>query len=287
MPNAFAAKLVAVLCVVSVVWHVQAADGTPRAPLEITIAPFLPPQVFVQNYQPLRAYLEQRLGQPVVLLSAPDFRTFNQRLLRRELPFAIAVVNSAQLAVAEANYVPLLRPATYSRPVVVVAKDSVIERIDDLKHRHVATTDTLSTVAMQLPQMLREADVQPDDVRVKHLPNHTAAVNYVISGEVDAAVVSDRALLQMPEATRDAVRVVATWEPGAMPGVVYLAARDVAPELAAKVQQAIQEFARDTEDGRNLMTRFGYGTLVPADANDLRPFAPYGARLKALLGDDF
>jgi phosphonate transport system substrate-binding protein len=286
MSNAFARKVSIALLALLSVWHTHAADGAHRMPLEITIAPFLPPQIFVQNYQPLRAYLEQRLGQPVVLLTAPDFRTFNQRLLRGELPFAIAVANSAQLAIAEAGYVPLLRPTTFTRPVVVVAKDSTINRIADLKNRHIATTDTMSTIAMQSAQMLREADIHPEDVRIKHLLNHSAAVNYVVSREVEAAIVSDRALLQMPDATRDAVRVVATWEPGAAPGVVYLAARDVPREQAAKVRQAILDFVQQTEEGRNLVARFGYGTLVPANADDLRFLAPYGTHLKALLTDD-
>ena len=237
-----------------------------------------------KNYQPLRAYLELRLQEPVTLVTAPDYKTYNQRLQRHAYPFVIAVANSAYLACADYGYVPMLRPAIDTRPVLVVAKRSKLTSIKELRGATLTMADPLAIISMQGLQMLREAGLDPQrDVTIKHLPNHGAAVNFVISGEAAAAIVSDRALLQMPQATRDAVRVVQTWERGAAPGVIYLASPSMPRARVARMSQAILEFVRDTADGRDLMQRLGYGTLLPATVADLKPLAPYGALLKTAI----
>lgn len=270
-------------CALTVGATARAADDT-QPHVEIAIAPFLPTAILIQNYQPMMTFLEQRLKRPVVLVTAPDYRTFNERMLRREYRFMIAVANSAFLAITDAGYTPLLRPAIYTRPVLVVQKASTAQRVQDMKNLKIATTDAMGVVAMQGTTMLRDAGIDPyRDIALQHLANHGVAVNFVLTGEVDAAIVSDRALKQMPENKRDALRVVHVWEQGAVPGVVYLASKDIAAEIISEVRDAILAFTRDTEAGRDLMVQFGYGSLLPVQSDELKFLAPYAEQLKALL----
>jgi phosphonate transport system substrate-binding protein len=267
-----------------------AGDPTP-APrgggIEFGVTPFLPARMLVQNYQPMRHYLEEHLHEPVVFVTAPDFKSYFERVARHEYPFIMTVAHSAYLAHVESGYVPMLRPRVPTRPALVVVKDNGLVRLAELRGKTIALPDALGVIAMQARQMLREAGLDPArDVSLRYLPTHSAAVNYVSSGEVAAAIVSDRALQQMPAATRNAVRVVETWEPGALPGVVYLASPRLAPERVAQVREAILAFAHDTGDGRDLMTRLGYGDLVPATADDLKPIAPYAAMLNEALSGE-
>ena len=51
------------------------------------------------------------------------------------------------------------------------------------------------------------------------------------------------------------------------------------------MNQAILEFVRDTQEGRALMKQFGYGGFVPVTPEELKPLAPYGAQLKAAMGE--
>lgn len=258
--------------------------GSDADQIEILIAPFLAPQVLLTRYAPLRAYLERTLERPVLIVTAPDYRTFNERMLRGETALSIAVANSAQLAIEDKGYVPYLRPEIYTRPTLVVAKESVIERVMDLKGSVVATTDPMGVIAMQGGELLRNAGLTPGlDLTLRNLVNHGAAINHVISHDADAAIVSDRALSQMPAAQRQGVRVVADWKDLATPGVVYLARADVPTEQLTRIQKAIIEFVSTTDEGRAMMRATGYGTLVPTDANELKFLAPYAAQLRTLL----
>lgn len=262
----------------------SASDPEQGAMLELGVAPFLPARTIVQNYQPMRAYLEQHLKEPVMFVTAPDYKTFYERTQRREYPIIITVANAAYLAYAESGYVPMLRPVIDTRPVLVVPKNSNLTRVQNLRGKTVALPDPLAIIAMQGAQMLRESGLDPGkDVNLKHLPNHSAAVNHVISGEAAAAIVSNRALLQMPAATQEGVRVIQTWEKGAVPGVVYLANPALPPQRVAQLTQAILKFVRETPEGREFINKLGYGSLVPATKQDLEPLASYGEMFKEAI----
>ena len=253
------------------------------AGIEIAITPFLPVRTLVQNYEPMRLYLEKRLQQPVLFITAPDYKTFNERTQNRDYAYVITVANAAYLAHTEAGYRPLLRPTIDTRPVLVVAKDTPLEHSADLRNKTIALSDRLAIVSMQALSMLREAGLDPErDVMIQHQRNHAAAVNYVLSGEAAAAIVSDRALTQMTPAIKEAVRIVQTWDKGAAPGVVYLASPKVSRADADRFTHAVLDFV-NTAEGRALMEQLGYGGLRPAQPDDLKFLAPYGAALKAAL----
>jgi phosphonate transport system substrate-binding protein len=254
------------------------------AALELGMAPFLPARTLVQNYRPMRAYLEQQLEQPVIFVTAPDYKTFYERIQRHEYPIIITVANLAYLASAEAGYVPMLRPLIDTCPVLVVSKNSSLARVQDLRGKTVALPDPLAIISMQGVEMLRESGLDPaKDVNLRHLPNHSAAVNHVISGEAAAAIISDRALLQMPTATQQSVRVVQKWEKAKAPGVVYLASPALPPQRVAQLTGVILKFTRDTPEGRELINKLGYGGLIPATARDLEPLAPFGEMFKETI----
>jgi phosphonate transport system substrate-binding protein len=276
--------MLAILLSPAIMSVASASDPAQGAGLELGVAPFLPARTIVQNYQPMRAYLEQHLQEPVLFVTAPDYKSFYERTQRREYPIIITVANAAYLAYAESGYVPMLRPIIDTRPVLVVPKSSNLTRVQNLRGKTVALPDPLAIIAMQGVQMLREAGLDPGkDVNLKHLPNHSTAVNHVIAGEVAAAIVSDRALLQMPTATQAGVRVIQTWEKGAAPGVVYLASPALPRERVAQLTQAILKFVRETPDGREFIMKLGYGGLVPATKQDLEPLAPYGVMFKEAI----
>ncbi len=262
----------------------NAAVSAQAVGYELAFTPFLPVHTMIQNYQPLRAFLEMRLQEPVTLVTASNYKIYNDRLRQHDYSFVITTANSAYLAYADFGYIPLLRPAINTRPVLVVAKQSSVTTIQALRGTIVTLPDPLAIISMEALSMLREAKLDPQrDVKIKYLSNHAAAVNYVIAGEATAAIVSDRALLQMPDAIRNAVRIVQTWEAGAAPGVVYLASPEVPRARVERLRQAIVEYVRDTAEGREMIRKLGYGDLIPATSDDLKPIAPYGVQLRTAL----
>lgn len=260
------------------------AQVAEQAGYELAFTPFLPVRTMMQNYQPLRDFLELRLKEPVALVTAVDYKSYNERLRRHTYSFVITEANSAYLAYADYGYIPMLRPINYSHPTLVVAQASKLTHMRELRGQTVTLSDALAMISMQALPMLREAGLEPQrDVTLKYVQNHSAAANYVLSGEAAAAIISDRALAQMPEATRAALRVVQVWEAGAAPGVFYLASPALPKARVEKMQHAILEFVHNTEPGREMMRRLGYQGLIMAQDEDFKPLAPYGAQLRKAL----
>lgn len=255
--------------------------------IEIGIAPFLPVKTLVQNYAPLRDFLQSRLNEPVTIVSAPDYKTYYKRIQNRDYQIIITTASSAYLAWADYAYVPLLQPLNFTQPVVVVAKYQAFRQLSDLRGKTIAMSDATAVVSMQGLQMLREAGLEPErNVSMKNLQNHSVAVNHVIAGEVAAAIVSDRAIMQMPASVREQIKIVYTWGKGAAPGIVYLGSPDMPRDRLEKIKKTILEFAQATPEGVKLMADMGYGGLQIIGPDDLLPLAPYGALLKKALSND-
>lgn len=260
-------------------WAVEQKVG-----FEIGIAPFLPVKTLVQNYAPLRDYLQNRLNETVTIVSAPDYKTYYKCIQKHEYPIIIATANSAYLAWSESAYIPLLKPLKNTRPVLVVAKGQAFKLLADLRGKTIAMPDVLAIVSMQGLQMLREAGLEPErDVTIRNMQNHSAAVNHVITGAVAAAIVSDRAIMQMPASTREQIKIAYAWDKAAAPGIVYMGSPDMPRDRLELIGKAIYEFARDTPEGVEMIKNMGYGGLTPMSAEELQPLAPYGLMLKEAM----
>jgi phosphonate transport system substrate-binding protein len=262
-----------------------AASATERRPgIEIGIAPFLPVKILVQNYASLSKYLQTRLNEPVTIVSAPDYKTHYKFIQKREFPLIITTANSAYLAWSEYGYIPLLQPQISTHPVLIVSKGLELIKLSALKGKAIAMSDATALVSMQGMQLLRQAGLDTErDLSIKNMPNHSAAVNHVISGEVDAAIVSDRALMQMSQTVRNQISIAYAWEKYAAPGIVYLGSPDVPRERLELISHAIIEFAQNTAEGEKLFREMGYGGLKPITAEELQMLAPYGALLKEII----
>lgn len=258
-----------------------------KAGIEIGVAPILPVRTLAQNYAPLSNYLKANLHESVTIVSAPDFKTFFQRIRDHEYPIIVTIPNSAYLAWADSNYIPLLWPLNYTRAVIVVTNDRPLLQPVELRGKTVAMPDALVTVSMLGIQMLQEAGLKPGrDVFIKNMQNHSEAVNNVISGEVAAAIVSDRAIMQMPLSIREKIKIAYTWEKGAIPGIVYLGNPDIPHARLDQISKAISRFANDTPEGKKLMEDWGYGGLKSVGPTEMRTLAPYGVLLKKALPQD-
>lgn len=255
-----------------------------KAGIEIGIAPFLPVKTLVQNYAPLCNFLQSRLNVPVTIVSAPDYKTYYKFVQNRDYQIIITTASSAYLAWADHAYVPLLQPLNFTHPAVVVLSTRELRQLSDLRGKVVAMSDATAIVSMQGLQMLQEAGLEPErSVKIINMQNHSAAVNHVITGEVDAAIVSDRAIAQMPASIREQIKLAYVWEKGAAPGIVYMGSPDMPLKRLEQINKAIIEFARDTPEGVKLLNDMGYGGLKPIGAEELRLLEPYGAMLKKAL----
>ncbi len=258
-------------------------NAQPSTALEIGIIPYLPTPTILERYRPLCNFLEQRLHEPVSIVTAPDYPSFIERTQRREYPFVITVAHAARLAELEAGYRPMLRPGWDTYATLLVRKDSAYQDIKDLRGKTIATPGPYAIVSQLGADWLRKAGLKPgQDVTLQSNLTHTTTMHAVVEGAADAAFISNRAFVAAKSDLKDRVRSLGQSKDSGGPGVVYMAHPALSAKRVTEVKAAILAFVR-TPEGKEFVAGLGYDTLREMKTGELAVLDPYVRELKQVM----
>lgn len=250
-------------------------------PLEIGIFPYASARIVLTSRQPVRLYLEKALERPVQLSTAPDYKSFVERTQRGDYDVVITAPHFARLAQTEAGYVPLVGYTRELRGLVVVARNSSLHDLGELRGKPVAIPDRIAIVSMMGLQLLRDRGLQPDiDVPLRPMLSHNNAVLSIQRGESAAAITEWTALKQMPDDLQNSVRILASTS--RVPHVMYLGHPRLQQKYLEKIKSALLRFG-DEPEGKAYLEAAGREAIRPIADADLRAMDPYVRELKQLL----
>lgn len=254
--------------------------GAEEPALVLGLHPNISARTVIDMYQPLRQYLEQALKRPVQLYTAPDFQTYVQRTLKGEYDVAVTAPHLAHMA-QRAGYVTLFHYAKELKGVIIVAKDSPIKDVTDLRGKTVALPDPLTIISIMGIEYLRAHQlVAGRDVNLFSARSHNNAAIAVERAQVAAAIIGSVPYEQLPAALRAQLRIIAETE--SVPSQFIIAAERLPAAVRERVRTALTEFAA-TDGGRQWLDTNGFGGLKPATADALRRLAPYSKAAEAML----
>lgn len=164
-------------------------------PLRLAVAAVLSPRGTVEGYEPLRAYLERRLGRPVELVQGRDYAQVNALLERGEVDVGV-VCTSSYLIEEERGVQALVVPQVEGRvtyqAVLLVPAASPARDLADLRGGVFAYTDPLSFTGRAVPlYWLLEMGADPRTffARTFYTYSHDEAIAAVAEGVADGAAV--------------------------------------------------------------------------------------------------
>lgn len=259
-----------------------AAAIAAEPPLSVGVFPYLSARSLLTLYQPLRQHLEQELGMPVQFYTAPDFETFVQRTHQHQYQVVITAPHLARLAQTESGYVPLANYTRELRAVIVVAKNSSITNIGDLRGKVVAVPDRLAVIPMIGLEILRERGLQADiDYRLRASQTHGNAILAVRRGEAQAAVVGSLPLAQLPGEVQRDVQTLAM--SGPISSQFFMADPGLTPKRIEQISRALIGFPA-TPSGKRFVDENGMGGIQAAKESELKKLDVYAREVRALLG---
>jgi phosphonate transport system substrate-binding protein len=170
---------------------------------------------------------------------------------------------SVPLAVNCAGFVPFAmmasRDGAYGYNMeIIVHRDSPIQRVEDLKGRHVAFSAPTSNSGYKYPSwLLREKFGLQEgrDYRVSFSGRHDNSVTGVANRDYDAAPIANSVMFRMFERNvvpRDAIRSI--YKSDAFPTTAYGTAHNLTPALQAQIRDAFFSF---NWEGTALLAEFG------------------------------
>lgn len=254
-----------------VLWivNVMAADAGAVSKGELTfgIVPSFSTRVLFAKYEPLRNYLEQRLGQPVRLYTATDFKTFYIKTRNKQYDLVFIAPHLARLAQRQANMVPLARYSQNVNPILAVPKDSTINQAEELRGKSVAIIDPWALATLAGVNWMRMHGLEPkQDYQLVNATSHDSAIRSFGQGNNAAAFALRQGIQQLPEILRGNVKVAA--EMGEWPGAMFMASPKLSALQIGKLKVALLEFAA-TQEGQQFVIENGFGGIIPVTQADM------------------
>ena len=226
-----------------------------------------------EQWVPLLDRLSEASGVKLRFVTAPSISEFGTRAAAGAYPFyyhnTLAYVQAEHLYTAFAREV-----GAKTVGVLVVAKNSKLSRLADLKSGTVAIPSAASFGAAVLPLLALQQEGGLDlqkDLKIVISGSHEAGYEAVLQGKASASGGLTRTFQLMPDAARAKLRILyTTKEFSPLP---FAARKDVPPEVVARVQKALVEFSKNPANApilEALKMKRGFEAATPADWEDVR-----------------
>ncbi len=258
----------------------QAAQATTA--FTLGVLPIHSARTLATRYEPLRAYLEEKLRQPVRLESAPDFARFQQRTLSGDFDLTITPAHFARLAQLEAGYQPLTHFAPDHDALLIYPLSRPLASANDLRGKTLAVIDRLAITVSAAMQYLDAQGLEAGrDYRVLEHRTHVSVAYSLLNGTAAAAVTTSQGLLQMPAEVRE--KVVVMKHVADIPAFVFLAKPDLPPAQAERMKSLLLAYPGSAV-GEQFLRQIGYTAILPVNEQYMARADAYMKATRKALG---
>jgi phosphonate transport system substrate-binding protein len=226
-----------------------------------------------EAWMPFLEKLSEKSGVKLKFVTAPNISEFGARAASGA--YAFYYHNTLAYVQQDDQYAAFAREVgAKTVGVLIVAKDSKLSKLSDLKGKTIAIPSAGSFGAAVLPlyavQNEGKLELQKD-VKVVVSGSHEAGYQAVLQGKADAAGGLTRTFELFPEESRANLKVFYTTK--AYSPLPFAARKDVPAAAVAKVQKALVDFAKDPANApllEALNMKKGFEAAKPADWDDVR-----------------
>lgn len=260
------------LLVVAVLLAAPAAFCNEK-PLVLGVFPYITPGKLMQQHAVLRSYVERTLGQPVEIVTAPNFDDFVARTRNGDYDIVLTAPHLGRLAQVRDGYIPLAFTAHHVVAVFLARNDSGIRSLSDLRGKTIVIAEPTSIVAQLALATLRRAGIEPGkDIIIRASSAHNNALSAPARREADASVTGIVLWQKAEPQIRDHLVEIGTSEPA--PGFIVLANPRMPEGQVDRLRAALLGFA-DTAEGRAYFNSTGFKGLMRVSPSVLKEMDPY------------
>lgn len=257
------------------------ATAAGQQPLTIGLFPNLSTRLLLETYQPMRDFLEQKLGRPVILYTAPDFNSFVSRTQNGEYDLIVTAPHFARLAQTETGYQPLFAYRSNITAAIVVAKNSRFTDPGMLAGQKIAAPDRIALVTMLGLKMLRDKGLEPGrDYKFHWAGTHGNVALAVQRGETAAGIIGTLPLKQLPESISRQLHVLSLSP--AIDSQMILAHRHLTSTQTQQLKDALLQFEQ-SPGGQQFFRTTSLTGLKSLNTENLKQLEPYAKEVKRML----
>lgn len=247
-----------------------AAWAEPARAFSIGVAPHSSARLIIGMYQPLRQHLERTLGQPVEIVTAPDFTEFARRAMQGRFDLVITTGHQARLLQSDAGYLPLLTYQAEFRAVALVPRDSPVRTHADLDGSTVFGLSPASLVTLWGEHWLHRNGIR--DTNMRYVSAADSIAQLLLKGEGKLAFTSLANYQNLPPGIQSQLLIFD--ESLSMAGRVYLLNQRHG-NRREDIEKALWRFAETPEAAEYFAQHKlkGYRRLAHRELNEMEPYA--------------
>jgi len=247
----------------------SAQDSNPKT-LRVALLPDENAATLIQNAQPLKAYLEDRMKRPIEIVVTTDYSSMIEamRFGRIEVayfgPFSYVLAKTRAPKI-EAFAVGVEKGQPNYRSVLIASASGPVKAIDDIRGKPFGFGDQASTSSHLSPRahLVRAGLVGGKDYKVVHLGTHDAVARAVQSGQIPAGALSEPILRNLIErGTIDEKRIVELALTNPIPNYPLVMQGYLDPALKEDIRKAFLEM-----DDKKVLDTFRAEGFQKADDN--------------------
>ena len=251
----------------------MSASAAEPPPLQMGILPYLSSERLFENFLPLKDYLETQLQRRVILSTAPNFKTYFQRATRGDYDLYFTAPHLALLAEKDYGHQRVSRFSQELGGIVVVRRDSLVQRIQDLRGRTVVAPDDLAIIAILGENLLKQNGLLPtSDYRWLRSSSHNNALLTIYRQGADAALVDSGMLKQLPAEISQKLRILSRTR--TLPNIMAMTPLRLTRVETVRLQSAVLAFTRDGA-GQKFFAATNFGDMKPISDADMARLRPY------------
>lgn len=252
----------------------SASDANPDT-LKVALLPDENASQLIKRNEPLKTYLEAKLGKQVELIVTTDYSSMIEAMRFGRIDLAYFGPLSYVLAKTKSDIEPFAAMITDGKPtyrsVIIANVDSGVNSYTDLKGKKMAYGDRASTSSHLIPKtVLLEAGLAADEDYSQHfVGSHDAVAVNVANGNADAGGLSEVIYAYVTErGLIDPTQVKVLGYSGEFPQYPWAMRSDLEPELKAKIKDAF--ISLDDEEVLANFKAEGFAPITDSDYDVIR-----------------
>jgi len=244
-----------------------AAAAPPAGPVySFSVAPQFERRQLFSIWQPIVDELQRRTGLHFDLVTSLSVGDYDKDVKAGTYDFVYVNPYMVPRIEKQPGYQPLIRDSAPLHGILVVRKDSPLQRVEDLHGKTLAVPSiaALGTSLLLRAELDRGFGVKPRPLVAK---SHSSVFFHVINGLADAGGSVQKALSEQNPKVQDSLRVL--YQTRGVPSHPIAAHPRVPPKVREQVQQAFIAMSADAR-GRALLAEIPMREAVAASAEDYR-----------------
>ena len=261
MKNLMLSCLTGLCCLLSF----AAAANPPAEPTySFSVAPQFERRKLFTIWQPIVDDLQRRTGLHFELVTSLSVGEYDIDVKNGRYDFIYVNPYMVPLIEKQPGYQPLIRDAAPLHGILVVRKDSPLQRVEDLRDKTLAvpSMSALGASLLLRAELDRDFAVKTRPIIAK---THSSVFLHVINGLADAGGSVQKALAEQDERIRDSLKVLHRTRD--VPSHPIAGHQRVPVKVREQVRQAFLEMSADAQ-GRALLAEVPMREAVAAHAED-------------------